>query len=432
MKTVTVYPGARLAGEIAIPSSKPHMQRALLLALLNYGKTRINNVSWCTETEKLLTALQQFGMKVLAREANALILQGVGREVEVGEPIDAEGSGMLFRISTALASLANGVVRIRCNDSLFSRDSVLDEAFFSHLGVQVRRRERNLVEVSPKPYPTRIPMITRKSTQFASFALFVAPFGEPSVLVEPDAGQVGYIDMTIQSMALLGSTVIREPGRMIASAYRAGDIAIDIPSDFTSLSYIASSVLSIGKPGGVTIRDYYPGRTLNEQNLIGLYQQFGLALGYDERARTLRISREAGVRDATGEISLSELPSVAANLIAATSNLGERIRFSGVSGINNHKCQRAFVISENIRAMGGRSSLLFNGVGMFDRIQIDGSGPLAGGTEVPSYKDHRICAANIIAALGAKQKTLVHDVDKLDDGFPRFIETLRALGAELA
>ncbi|KAG8154029.1 3-phosphoshikimate 1-carboxyvinyltransferase [Burkholderia catarinensis] len=432
MKTVTVYPGGRLAGEVSIPSSKPHMQRALLLALLNSGKTRINNVSWCTETEKLLTALTQFGMKVLARESNALLLQGVGRDVEVGEPIEAEGSGMLFRISTALASLANGVVRIRCNDSLFSRDSVFDEAFFSHLGVQVRRRERNLVEIARKSYPARLPMTTHKSTQFASFALFVAPFGEPSILVEPEAGQAGYIDMTIQSMALLGSTVIREPGRMIASAYRAGDIAIDIPSDFTSLSYIASSVLSIGKPGGVTIRDYYPGRTLNEQTLFGLYRQFGLALRCDEQGHTLKVSREEGVSEASAEISLSELPSVAANLIAATSNLGERIRFSGVSGINNHKCQRALVISENIRAMGGRSSLLFNGIGMFDRIEIEGRGPLAGGAALPSYKDHRICAANIIAALGAKQKTLVHDVDKLDDGFPRFIETLRALGAELA
>ncbi|WLE63522.1 3-phosphoshikimate 1-carboxyvinyltransferase [Burkholderia plantarii] len=433
MSKVTVYPGAELAGRVAIPASKPHMQRALLLALLNSETTCINNVSWCTETEKLLAALQHFGLKILTREAHALRLRGVGRRLEAGAPIEAEGSGMLFRMSVALASLAGGTVRIRCNDSLFSRDSVFDEAFFSHLGVQARRRDGNLVEITRKPYPARIPMTTRKSTQFASFALFVAPFGErPEILVEPDAGQAGYIDMTVRTMALLGSTVTHEPGRMSASAYRPGDITIDIPSDFTSLSYLASSVLSIGRPGGVTIGGYYPGHTLNEGRLFGLYRQFGLALDYDAAGRALRVSREAPPRAASEEISLSELPSVAANLIAATSNLGERIRFAGVSGINNHKCQRAFVISENIRAMGGRSSLLFNSIGMFDRIQIEGRGPLAGGTELPSYRDHRICAANIIAALGAKQKTVVHDADKLDDGFPRFIETLRALGAEIA
>ncbi|CAJ4986023.1 3-phosphoshikimate 1-carboxyvinyltransferase [Burkholderia pseudomallei] len=82
--------------------------------------------------------------------------------------------------------------------------------------------------------------------------------------------------------------------------------------------------------------------------------------------------------------------------------------------------------------MGGRSALVFNDVGRFDKIDVMSDGPLQGGAELPSYRDHRICAANIVAALGARRKTVVCDTDKLDDGFPKFIDTLRALGAEIA
>ncbi len=98
-------------------------------------------------------------------------------------------------------------------------------------------------------------------------------------------------------------------------------------------------------------------------------------------------------------------PAAATNIIAAASNLGDSIRFGGVDGINNHKCQRAFVIHENLRAMGGRSALVFNDVGRFDKIDVMSDGPLQGGAELPSYRDHRICAANIVAARGARRQT---------------------------
>ncbi|VBG23638.1 3-phosphoshikimate 1-carboxyvinyltransferase [Burkholderia pseudomallei] len=435
MSHATVHPSGALKGTVTLPASKPHVQRALLVALLNGATTRIENVSWCAETELQFAALRQFGLTVVERGDASLTLRGAGAGVEATGTIDAAGSGMLFRMSAALASLSERPVTIRCNDSLFSRDSVFDDGFFSHLGIDARRRAGNLVTISRKPHPERIALTTRKSTQFISFALFVAPFSADRTLrVADDGSQAGYIDMTIKAMSLLHATVTRAPGRLLAGEYRADDIVIGIPTDFTSLSYLASAALSVGARSAIDIANYRPGDTLNEAALFDVYRALGVRLTRDDARHALRIEceRDRAARRVPRELSLRELPSAATNIIAAASNLGDSIRFGGVDGINNHKCQRAFVIHENLRAMGGRSALVFNDVGRFDKIDVMSDGPLQGGAELPSYRDHRICAANIVAALGARRKTVVCDTDKLDDGFPKFIDTLRALGAEIA
>lgn len=163
-------------GEISIPSSKPHIKRALLLALLNARTTKIVNISCNTEKENLLRALKQFGLKVLEETDTIILLRGMGWDLDVNGEINAEGSGMLFRTCSALAALTNDVARIKYNESLFSRESLFDDAFCSLLNISLIRIGRNLVEVSRKPHNEKIPLTTKKITQFISFSLFVSPF----------------------------------------------------------------------------------------------------------------------------------------------------------------------------------------------------------------------------------------------------------------
>ncbi|WP_445374973.1 3-phosphoshikimate 1-carboxyvinyltransferase [Photorhabdus tasmaniensis] len=434
MNKINVLPGSTLNGEIVIPSSKPHIQRALLLALLNEEKTTINNLSWCTETEDLLTALQQFGLKILDRSQNHITLKGAHPIYHCNGIIHANGSGMLFRISVALASLTEKEVYIKCNDSLFNRESLYDEAFFSYLNVFAEKQQENIVVISRRIYPSQSPLNFNKSTQFLSFSLLVSPFikGKSIIINNDSETKNGYVDITIKMMASLGSKITRIGNAFISTKYQARDIIINIPTDFTSLSYIASSILSINRPSKVTIKRYSLGNTINEGVLFNIYKRFGINLKYNSTKNELNINLARERNAITGEIYLNELPSVATNIIAAAINGKGNITFSGLNAINNHKCQRAFIINENIRMMGGKSYLIFNDTGAFNKIMIHSNGPLNGGVEVFSYYDHRICASNIIASLGARERTTVNNINKLDDGFPGFIQSLSSLGARIS
>ncbi|WP_200881450.1 3-phosphoshikimate 1-carboxyvinyltransferase [Chromobacterium haemolyticum] len=162
MSSATIFPADALEGSVKIPASKPHIQRALLLALLNKRTTKLANITWCTETKSLLVALLKFGLQVVEEQENAILLRGVGRDISVQGEIHAAGSGMLFRICSALATLTQDPVRIQCNSSLFSRESIFDDGFSSQLGIHAFRMENNFIEVRRREYTTKIPLDIKK------------------------------------------------------------------------------------------------------------------------------------------------------------------------------------------------------------------------------------------------------------------------------
>ncbi|MDX7986181.1 3-phosphoshikimate 1-carboxyvinyltransferase [Xenorhabdus sp. 12] len=436
MDKVSILPGSILNGSIVIPSSKPHMQRALLLSLLNENKTRITNISWCTETEDLLTALQKFGLDILKRTNKEILLKGVKPPFFCKGVIDSNGSGMLFRTILALASLSENDVYIKCNKSLFGRDSILDLGYLSHLNLKVEKEDSNIFHVSKMLHSHIVPICTAKSTQFLTFSLMVKPLSKnKEILIDKKGidtdGKYGYLKITIEMMSLLGCNVIELDSCYLVTSYDSKDIELVMPSDFTAFSYIASSVISIGEPCVVRICNFISGNTLNEEKLFNIYKKLGLIIEVDLKKNEMEISISNRQVNLNEEFDLRELPSVATNIIAAAINNHGNVTFNGLSAINNHKCQRAFVISENIRSMGGECQLIFNEVGAFTKLKITGKGPINGGGHISSYNDHRICASNIIASLGAKKTTVIDSVDKLNDGFPNFIECLSKLGAKI-
>ncbi len=66
-----------------------------------------------------------------------------------------------------------------------------------------------------------------------------------------------------------------------------------------------------------------------------------------------------------------------------------------------------------------------------DGMVIHGPTPLVGAT-VDSHGDHRLAMALAVAGLVARGKTVVHGAEALNDSFPGFAETMRALGADIA
>lgn len=150
MSKVSIDSDSILNGDVFIPSSKPHIQRALLVGLINEFETVINNISWCKETEDLLIALQQFGLNVLYKTHNKIIVKGVRPPFKCSDIILANGSGMLFRITLALSSLSDGDIKIKCNNSLFNRTSLIDIGYLSHLNIDIEKINENIFSISRK------------------------------------------------------------------------------------------------------------------------------------------------------------------------------------------------------------------------------------------------------------------------------------------
>ncbi|MCD4684442.1 MAG: 3-phosphoshikimate 1-carboxyvinyltransferase, partial [Anaerolineae bacterium] len=66
-----------------------------------------------------------------------------------------------------------------------------------------------------------------------------------------------------------------------------------------------------------------------------------------------------------------------------------------------------------------------------DGFRVQGPQRLVG-TTVQGHDDHRVAMALAVAGLVAEGETVIEDAACVNDSFPGFVETLNALGAEIA
>jgi 3-phosphoshikimate 1-carboxyvinyltransferase len=126
--------------------------------------------------------------------------------------------------------------------------------------------------------------------------------------------------------------------------------------------------------------------------------------------------------------SLLELPSLATLIMSCSVFTHKIVQLTNIEHINNHKCQRIFVINENLRLLGLNTKFNFDKSGRFDGLHIQSNLELLGNVRLKSYRDHRVCAGNIVISVGCDSPNIVEDVDTLADGFPSFLEVITHIG----
>lgn len=426
-----INPVASINGCIKLPSSKPHMQRSLFLAFLNQKKTTIKNVTWCSETELLFANLIKLGLKVHKHSDEMLVLQGADiTTIPQNIQVDAEGSGFIFRVLLAIASLCNGL-RIKCNASLYNRDSVLDKNYLEFLSVRVVKHITEQLFIVSRTESVSNNITTDKSSQFLSMSLIIAPFIDKSeVVVQGDVNGVGYIEMTSSMMAQFGYLVHETPIGYSVRKNKDVDVEFSLPTDFTSLGYILSALSSMREKSQVVVQNYINGSTTNEIILLRVFSLLGVNSTVDNGM--LYLLRHETISPPLHVIAdLGELPSLATLILPSLAHSVPHSELSSLSHVNNHKCQRVFVMLENMKKLGVQTEFLFDDSGRFDGTHLYSPQNLPGGIRLKSYKDHRVCAGNIIMALGCHDKCTVEDVNTLADGFPGFLDVLSQVGVNI-
>jgi 3-phosphoshikimate 1-carboxyvinyltransferase len=117
---------------------------------------------------------------------------------------------------------------------------------------------------------------------------------------------------------------------------------------------------------------------------------------------------------------IDELPVIS---LLATQADGETT-FGEASELRIKESDRLAGIAAGLRGLGAEI------VEHPDGLSIKGHTPLHGG-RCESLGDHRLAMTFTIAGLCTGEKVTVDGMASIDDSFPGFVETLRALGADL-
>jgi 3-phosphoshikimate 1-carboxyvinyltransferase len=239
---------APVRAEVVVPGSKSLTNRALVLAALGRGATRLRGALWSDDTQVMVEALRQLGFDVQvdpdpAEPANRTIrVEGQGGAIpRAGTPaapleIFVGNAGTATRFLTALLCLGRGSYRLSGVPRMHERPQQELVVALRGLGYQVDTPNDRLPLVvhGTGPRPGRVQVSAQHSSQFASALLLAGGVGGWQVEVSgQNADEQPYVEMT--------------RGLIRAFPAGGGDVEFDIEPDASSGSYFWGAGWLLGR-----------------------------------------------------------------------------------------------------------------------------------------------------------------------------------------
>ena len=217
MKQLRLDPISKVHGTVNIPGSKSISNRALLLATLAEGKTRLTNLLDSDDIRHMLTALKQLGVNYQLSDNNRVCeLEGLGGVInsDSAQTLFLGNAGTAMRPLCAALTLGRGEFTLTGEPRMEERPigDLVDA--LSALGADIRYLKQPgfppLTINATGLNGGDVEIAGDLSSQFLTALLMVTPLAKEQVNIKIKGELVSkpYIDITIALMAQFGVTVI--------------------------------------------------------------------------------------------------------------------------------------------------------------------------------------------------------------------------------
>jgi|HubBroStandDraft_4_1064222.scaffolds.fasta_scaffold00001_105 cyclohexanecarboxylate-CoA ligase len=418
-----------LAGEVKVPCSKYHAHRALILASLAPGTSRILGLSDARHVEYTIDVLRALGTKIDVDGENLLVTGGPYRVKRKVVSVGSSGSTLYFMIG--LASLADAPITLTAQ-KYFRRRPVgpLLEALAA---MGVRFESANgcpPIAVTPgRPNGGHI-LIPGTLSQWISGLLLLAPFAaEPTIIdLEGELNERPYIALTIAMMRAFNLHVRVAPDWRrfeVEPGQQAHAANVELPPDIGSAAFgLAATAIH---PSDVLFRglQQLPGELPDhpEGAFMEIVREMGLPMTYDARERAVRVKHD-GIELRAVRVDCRDIP----DMLPILSTLGT---FANGETVLEHIAHVRLKESDRVAAMlqlnkmGGRLEL------HDDRLVAKGVSKLVG-TRLSSFNDHRILMSLAVAASRAQGASSLTYPHAYRISYPRFFEAMRGIGVPMS
>ena len=410
--TVVPPPGP-LTGRVVPPGSKSITNRALLLAALAKGTSRLTGALKSDDTRHMANALRQMGVTVDEPDATSFIVTGTGRLTAPAAPLFLGNAGTATRFLTAaVAATVDGTVIVDGDEHMHKRPIAPLVKALTALGVDLDA-PTGCPPVTVRGGGTlaggRVEIDAGLSSQYVSAILMAAAcFAGPVdiVLTGSEIGARGYIDLTVAAMRAFGAEVEQKDAatwRVQPTGYQAADYVIE--PDASAATYLwAAEVLTGGRIDLGVPSDAFTQPDAHAQSVIARFPEMPAIIDGSQ------------MQDA--------VPTLA--VLAAFNN--HPVRFVGISNLRVKECDRTRALSTELAKI--RPGLAWE---EGDDLIVAADPGLAGQTlptDIHTYADHRIAMAFALAGLK------IHGITILDPGcvaktYPGYWDALRSLGVDL-
>ena len=417
-----------LDGEVCPPGSKSLTNRALLLAALARGRTRLSGLLIADDTRRMRTCLERLGVSILERGPTTLEVDGCGgafaRPTGDG-PLFAGSAGTVARFLTAaLAAQPAGTreaVELDASSQMRARPmgQLLDALRERGANIRCLGAEGYLpIAIGPQLVTSRrrgdvfrAPLRHKSSLRCYWPPAF--PKKPTRVILREGTPARPYVDMTIRVLEHFGGCVGWEGADVIVvepRALMAQDYAVE--PDASSASYFLGLAAIHG--GEVVIRGLGSHSLQGDAGFYRVLERMGADVEQTETITRVRgCGRLRGV-----EVDMGEMPDMTLTLAVAALFAAGSTKIRGVEVLRHHETDRLAAATCELRKLGATVEERADGL----RIDPPNAG-LKLGVSIDSYDDHRMAMA--FSMVG---NVAIRDPGCVAKTFPDYFEQLERFG----
>jgi len=411
----TPHRSAPVDAVVALPGSKSITARALVLAAIADGPSRLVRPLRARDTDLMAGGLRALGVSIQetgsAAHPDWLVTPGPLRGPA---DVDAGLAGTVLRFLPPVAALADGPVRVDGDPRLHERPNAGLIAGLRDAGVRIddggRGKAPFTVHGTGRVRGGAVTVDASESSQVVSGLLLTAARFDEGLDLSLAGGvpSMPHVEMTVTTLRAHGVDVVpTERGwRVAPGPIAARDVVVE-PDLSNAAPFLAAALVTGGR---VTVPDWPEVTTQPGAQLDRLLSEMGASVV--GTAEGLQVTGGAPIRPLVADLAeVSELVPVLAALAALADGPS---RFTGIAHMRGHETDRLQALDEVLTAVGARVQQLPDGL-------VIEPGPRRPAL-LDSYADHRMVMAAAVLGLaiegvrvadpGAVTKTLPDFVDR--------------------
>lgn len=418
-----IEPVSEIKARIRVPGSKSVTHRALLMAALAQGESRIENPLEAEDTLLTAEALRRLGVRVFWENETVRLIPPLKRWAQPEEPIFLGNSGTSMRLLVALAAAGSGKFVLDGNPRLRERPIGPVMESLGKLGVRYRYTGKAgcpPVEITSEGLGGGEVLIdARQSSQFLSALLIASPCAREKVLVgwmEPVAS-FPYVRMTLAMMKEFGIEYQQVSSHQIAipAPQSYPPLNYSVEGDCSSASYFwAAAALT----GGEVFTYPFPRHPLQgDCHLLNVLEHIGCSISWEEDGVRVRGSGRIDPVD----LDMNAIPDMVPTLAVLAAFAPGRSHIRNVAHLRIKESDRLQVVASGLKRLGVRVEELSDG------LVIEGG--KVHGAAIEAHDDHRIAMAFAVAGLRT-EGIEIRGAEAVAKSFPSFWNIFKGLGHE--
>lgn len=425
-------PARALSGSLAVPGDKSISHRAIMLAAIADGTSRVTGFLEGADTHATARIMAQLGVRIEAPAPGERIVHGVGIDGLRGaaEALDCGNSGTSMRLLAGLLAGQDFDSVLTGDESLLGRPMRRVADPLRAMGAEIGLAEGDRAPLRirggrPLHGLRHEPPVASAQVKSAILLAALRAAGMTEVLERQPTR-----DYTERMLAAQGWPLEFSPGRVrLEGGHRLRAVDWAVPADFSSAAFfiVAASIVP-----GSDLR--LPGIGVNPRRtgLLEVLRQMGAAISLDNRREVagepvadLRVRharlRGIDVPPALAGDMIDEFPVL---FVAAAAAEGTT-RVRGAGELRVKESDRIAVMADGLQRMGVAVTEFPDGA------DITGRPGGFGGAEIASRHDHRIAMAFAVAGTLAREAVTITGCATVETSFPGFADLARGCGLGL-